>query len=479
MEPFQRPPLRIAGQEVLEGAERHEDEGEPPVEPQRRHVLVKQRQAASRRAGQHLGLAPGHREHALGAIDAGDVDLELQLALVLVIDLREAILIANGTLLRSDLTDFEKLQVGVGVGSGNQDTIGFNISGAGVHTFTPLSGYAALTDSAGTIIDGYTQSGSSPNTNPTGALNTVLTVEISGTNLPGSTTVLWLNSDNNTVKGLILHGATSNVIGVTNNRNNTKIQGNFIGVNSSGTAAISSTFNGVWGEGSTNLIVGTDGDGVDDIAERNLISGNGTNGVYLSDNANGNRVSGNLIGTDITGTVDLGNASYGVFIENTSNNNIIGTNGDGVSDIIERNVLSGNNLSGVSMNNSSTGNRIAGNYMGTNAAGTAALGNSVYGVRIANGSNNNIVGTNSDGNNDAIEGMLGGFIVELEDENSTNVRIGGATAPYLSFYMPAVQFSFPTHQIDDVIAVSFDYKAVEATADCGNGGEIALFVDNA
>ncbi len=45
----------------------------------------------------------------------------------------------------------------------------------------------------------------------------------------------------------------------------------------------------------------------------NVISGN-DNGVYLSSGTSGNVVMGNLIGTDINGTANLGNSNNGVLI---------------------------------------------------------------------------------------------------------------------------------------------------------------------
>ena len=46
------------------------------------------------------------------------------------------------------------------------DTIAFAIPGAGVHTITPLTLLPIISQPL--TIDGYTQPGSSPNTNPTG-----------------------------------------------------------------------------------------------------------------------------------------------------------------------------------------------------------------------------------------------------------------------------------------------------------------------
>src|SRR5262245_56659985 len=57
------------------------------------------------------------------------------------------------------------------------DTIAFNIAGAGVHTITPLTTLSAATETV--TIDGYTQPGSSVNTDPI-ATNAVILVELDG-----------------------------------------------------------------------------------------------------------------------------------------------------------------------------------------------------------------------------------------------------------------------------------------------------------
>lgn len=58
---------------------------------------------------------------------------------------------------------------------------------------------------------------------------------------------------------------------------------------------------------------------------------------------------------------------------------------------------------------------------------------------------------------------------------NANIFIGGTTAPYLGFYMPAVQFSFPTHNIEDIITITGEYQAQEPDASCGLGGEVTIF----
>src|SRR5947209_13580542 len=57
------------------------------------------------------------------------------------------------------------------------DTIDFNIPGTGVHTISPPTPFANITDPV--IIDGYTQLGTSPNTLAMGD-NAVLLIELNG-----------------------------------------------------------------------------------------------------------------------------------------------------------------------------------------------------------------------------------------------------------------------------------------------------------
>src|SRR5205823_5199220 len=100
-----------------------------------------------------------------------------------------------------------------------------------------------------------------------------------------------------------------------------QILGNYIGTNVSGTGPLGNGNPGIDIRGATgNTIGGTTP------AARNVVSANDAYGVYLY-GAGGNVVQGNYIGTDTTGTVDLGNALVGVEIlaqTSASNDNTIG-----------------------------------------------------------------------------------------------------------------------------------------------------------
>lgn len=58
---------------------------------------------------------------------------------------------------------------------------------------------------------------------------------------------------------------------------------------------------------------------------------------------------------------------------------------------------------------------------------------------------------------------------------NANLVIGGATSPYVAFFLPAVQFEFPQLSIDDVIGMSVNFVAQETNANKGNGGEVTIY----
>jgi hypothetical protein len=232
------------------------------------------------------------------------------------------------------------------------------------------------------------------------------------------------------------------------------IAGNYIGTDVSGLNPLGN-YIGVQ-PGSSGTRVGTDGNGIHDDLEGNLIAGNGADvvlqggtlgsvvagnlidtdrtgmlrisvpaiiGVFLQ-GASGcrvgvnpadanppaernviasdvrlqaafdNVVDGNYIGTDVSGLQSLG-VHTAVLLDGASHDNLIGTNADGFRDACERNVITGNVwLSGVS------NNVIAGNYIGLGADGTTALGGNLY---LDSGSQSNRIGTNGDGRFDDAE----------------------------------------------------------------------------
>jgi titin len=183
------------------------------------------------------------------------------------------------------------------------------------------------------------------------------------------------------------------------------VAGNFIGTDVTGSAALGNGRTGVLiANAAHSNRIGTDADGVNDAAERNIISGNTSGGIHIQFGALENIVAGNFIGTNAAGSAPLGN-STGVFIFGEAAGNTIGGSAAGAG-----NLISGNRGDGVRISGSDTNNNVVvGNYLGTNAAGTGALGNMARGVGIFSGAHSNRIGTNGDGVNDAVEGNLIAF----------------------------------------------------------------------
>jgi titin len=207
----------------------------------------------------------------------------------------------------------------------------------------------------------------------------------------------------------------------------TTAQGNLIGTDASGTAALGNGSDGIFfAGGADNLVGGTTA------AARNVISGNNGDGIDINGTpSTGNVVQGNYIGTDVTGTQALGNAQDGVAIFQAQNNTIGGT-APGAG-----NVISGNGGRGVAVSANNT--TIQGNDIGTDASGAVALGNAADGVAILNASGALLGGTTAAAANiisanggsgvlvngaGAVSNFIEGNIIGTDGSGTTNLGNG-------------------------------------------------------
>ena len=184
--------------------------------------------------------------------------------------------------------------------------------------------------------------------------------------------------------------AYDNNIGVSIVGTSNTVIGNKFGTNAAGTAVHPDGGNntGVSLSGDTNTVGGTSA------PDRNIISGNGL-GIYIQSGSDNNSVRGNFIGTDVSGTVDLGNTLDGVLIFSATNNCIGGTIIASVCTLAagSGNLISGNNQYGIEIQGATaTGNMVIGNKVGTDLTGAAALPNNV-GVLILSSASNTIGGS--------------------------------------------------------------------------------------
>ncbi len=132
-----------------------------------------------------------------------------------------------------------------------------------------------------------------------------------------------------------------------------------------------------------------------------------------------NTITGNYIGTDASGTRDLGNAQHGVHVLSGAAVNVLGGTTAG-----SRNIISGNDNTGVNIVGTSTAaTRVEGNLIGTDMTGMAPLGNGVEGIVIGNSAINTVVGGTVSGARTLISANLGdGIAIWGSSTTGTSLR---------------------------------------------------------
>ncbi|HEX8198527.1 MAG TPA: Calx-beta domain-containing protein [Pyrinomonadaceae bacterium] len=265
------------------------------------------------------------------------------------------------------------------------DTINFNIPGSGVRSIFPQMGeLPEITDSL--TINGATQ----PNYtgNPL--------IEINGSALAGQLSGITVRNGAVVIKALVIRNFGGDGIYVYCVANcaakppSLHLTGSRIGTNSDGTIDAGNGSDGIDISAKTAATSQIGGTGAN---EKNVISGNGFNGINIYNSLdqspdNSFLIVNNMIGTNLAGTAALPNGGNGISL--LAERVTIG--GDAPA---ERNVISGNTYNGISIagyHNSDGYNVIEGNYIGTNAAGTAALGNQHAGIILGLSDHNRIGG---------------------------------------------------------------------------------------
>ena len=327
----------------------------------------------------------------------------------------------------------------------------FNIPGTGVHSIAPLTPLPDML--VPVLIDGYTQPGASPNTLAAGN-NAVLRIELVGSSGNGKLYGLQLSGGGSSVRGLAINRFITAGILLDSNGGDV-VAGNFIGTNISGTQPLSNAVGIDIAGVSANTIGGPAP------ADRNLLSGNSSYGLYIfatfTLTPTNNLVQGNYIGTNAAGTAALGNGN-GVGI-NGGISNTIGAPGavsttvatianpSGVNHPVTdtANLVSGNEFQGVGFYYGANSNLVAGNFIGTDFTGNFPLPNGGNAIYIFDSSNMMIGGwyTPTLGGPCLtpcnIIGYSGGFAMDVErvsgpaDGNSflgnfTRANVGGVIA---------------------------------------------------
>jgi CSLREA domain-containing protein len=282
------------------------------------------------------------------------------------------------------------------------NTILFNIPGPGPFTIAPTSSLPGLTGPV--VIDGSSQPGWA------GAP----IIEINGASAGTGTSGLYVpaSGSESTIRGLIINRFDgSGIYGLSSA--DLVIRGNYIGTDASGTVGLGNN-NGIYITGSSRDTIGGTTS-----AERNVISGNTYDGIYLSDVWD-SFIQGNYIGTDASGTVGLGN-NNGIYITGSSSDTIGGTTS------AERNVISGNTYDGICLSDVRD-SFIQGNYIGTQASGTGAIPNGQHGIHLDTNSSRNMIGGTASGAGNLIASNTGGGIAIGGSDSVSNTILSNSIA---------------------------------------------------
>lgn len=264
-----------------------------------------------------------------------------------------------------------------------------------------------------TTIDGYTQCGAQPNS---GAVtgNAVIKIQLDGrtggaNNYQARYGVdgITIRSSRNLIRGLSIFGWDHQILISGSRANFNRIQGSFLGTSSDNQYKLNSgpthrreglriwyyaRYNVIGcGAYDTNQVFQPCTDPTEAYAARNIVSGNGNDGIHFQGNPDtgspeANRIVGNYIGLKQDGVTVLANGSDAVDFEFGAANNWLGG-----ESALERNIISGNGSEGIEISHSTRtqGNRVVGNYFGLDASGTRVIGNADNGVSFEDTVNNN------------------------------------------------------------------------------------------
>jgi hypothetical protein len=290
------------------------------------------------------------------------------------------------------------------------------ISGNGV---TLTSGHsAALGVGTGIEING---SGTSLNSVLGNLIGTTIQGNKALANTPGDGILISSGATDNAIGGTasgagnVISGNNGDGIGLFDaGTSGNTIQGNLIGTDIHGVAGLGNAF-GIEMNGATSNVIGGAATGAG-----NVISANRRDGIFLANAvANNSIIQGNKIGTDITGTVSVGNHQNGIEIVSGESGNTVGGTAPG-----DGNLISGNGFYGIEIGNlfpqdngAARGNIVQGNMIGTDVTGTAKLGNKLGGIYVEGDATGTLIGGATAGAGNLISGnggdgvSLGGAVI--------------------------------------------------------------------
>ncbi len=254
------------------------------------------------------------------------------------------------------------------------DTITFDIPGAGPHLISPISALPQLTDN-GTLVDGWSE----PD-----FVTPDPVVRIDG-GAAGPANGISITGNSIQIRGLSVTGWTGtspNGYGIeVQGGSNSWIYGNYVGLNVDGTTVNTNNLGAIFigPTAGTGNILGTNADGTSDIAERNVIAQSASFGGGIRVRANLSIIKGNYIGVDKNGLLATGGSSNtGIFLGNNATGCVIG---DSINN--GENVISGNAGDGIVFN-AANDNYVVRNFIGVGADGISPVPNGGTGISFVN-----------------------------------------------------------------------------------------------
>ena len=239
-------------------------------------------------------------------------------------------------------------------------------------------------------------------------------VDRNGNQIPNDVGIWLSGSSKNTIGGPragticvspcnLLSGNETNaiIIGGAGSTANV-VAGNFVGVLPTGVTAMpNGRARGLFNAPAIAVVDGANGNLIGGLrlsatcsGACNLISGNDASGVMVAGaGTNLNSITGNFVGTTVSGKVALPNLLHGLEVEQGATGTTVGGNRTAMACSGPCNLVSGNGDSGVFVANAgTTGVVVAGNFIGTDILGAVALPNQNFGVEINGGATKATIG---------------------------------------------------------------------------------------
>lgn len=267
------------------------------------------------------------------------------------------------------------------------------VDSSGVWLIRPDSGLPKIVGN-GVTIDGRSQKQfTGSDTNPNGpeiVLDGInVGVEVPGIKVTGEVVRIWC---------LVVHNFSSPNIWFDHGSKFCQVAGCYIGTNVTGMKRAANAANGLWGiyiNGGIHCHIGP----IDGITE-NVISGNLSSEIILSNNAKHNTIVGNTIGLTVDRKTGIGYDSKGISIQQFADSNLVADN------------YIGGNSDGIALFLYASHNEVVNNFIGTDTAWEDDFHNFSTGVKIWGEAKNNLIAENVIGKNK-------GYGISISDEKAT------------------------------------------------------------